>query len=336
MTIAVRFQNVSRHFGNIRAVDGVTLDVAEGEFFAMLGPSGSGKTTCLRLIAGFEQPDAGHLEIFGETAEGVPPYRRNVNTVFQDYALFPHMSVGENVAYGLMIRGMARGDREKRAREALAMVKLSGYESRRPAQLSGGQRQRVALARALVNEPKVLLLDEPLGALDLKLREQMQEELKLLQKEVGITFVFVTHDQGEALAMSDRLAIFNEGQIIQVGKPSEVYERPNSRFVASFVGSSNVLPPEFAAQHGGSKHWTSLRPEKIRVQRKDDTPAAETSVTGKISSVHYQGSQTRVTVNVGELRLAAYAPSAQGVFHEGEVVTLEWEPEALHAMERNR
>ena len=336
MTIAVRFQRVCRHFGQVRAVDDVTLDVAEGEFFAMLGPSGSGKTTCLRLIAGFEQPDSGHIEIFGETAEGVPPYRRNVNTVFQDYALFPHMSVGENVAYGLMIRGFGRAEREARTREALGMVKLSGFEGRRPMQLSGGQRQRVALARALVNEPKVLLLDEPLGALDLKLREQMQEELKSLQKEVGITFVFVTHDQGEALAMSDRLAIFNEGRIVQVGRPSEVYERPNSRFVASFVGSSNLLPPDVSHRIGGSRHWTSLRPEKVTVIRNGgQAPAGQSSISGRIMSVHYQGSQTRITVDVdGNLRVAANASSAEGAFHEGELVTLSWRPEALHAMEQ--
>ena len=338
MPPAVRFVKVCRRFGSVRAVDGVTLDIAEGEFFAMLGPSGSGKTTCLRLIAGFEQPDAGHIEIFGETAEGVPPYRRNVNTVFQDYALFPHMSVGENVAYGLMIRGLPRAAREKKARQTLAMVKLNGFESRTPAQLSGGQRQRVALARALVNEPKVLLLDEPLGALDLKLREQMQEELKSLQKEVGITFVFVTHDQGEALAMSDRLAIFNEGRIIQVGKPSEVYEKPNNRFVADFVGSSNVLPPDFALKHGGTEHWTSLRPEKITVIRFGAAaPANHKSISGKISSLHYQGSQTRVTVSLGsELRLTAYAPPARGAFFEGETVTLHWPSEALHAMEQDQ
>jgi putative spermidine/putrescine transport system ATP-binding protein len=244
MTPAVRFQNASRRFGSVRAVDGVTLDIVEGEFFAMLGPSGSGKTTCLRLIAGFEQPDEGHIEIFGETAEGVPPYKRNVNTVFQDYALFPHMTVGENVAYGLRIKGVGRADREAKARDALAMVKLAGYEDRRPAQLSGGQRQRVALSRALVNGPKVLLLDEPLGALDLKLREQMQEELKALQKELGITFVFVTHDQGEALSMANRVAVFNDGKIMQVGSPADVYERPQSRFVADLSDRRmRYLPP---------------------------------------------------------------------------------------------
>ncbi|MEK1864737.1 MAG: ABC transporter ATP-binding protein, partial [Rhizobium leguminosarum] len=205
MTPAVRFQQVSRHFGQVRAVDGVDLEIAPGEFFAMLGPSGSGKTTCLRLIAGFEQPTAGHIQIFGETADGVPPYRRNVNTVFQDYALFPHLNILDNVAYGLMVKGVGKAERMKAAGDALELVKLPGYGARRPGQLSGGQRQRVALARALVNKPKVLLLDEPLGALDLKLREQMQEELKSLQRALGITFVFVTHDQGEALSMADRV-----------------------------------------------------------------------------------------------------------------------------------
>jgi putative spermidine/putrescine transport system ATP-binding protein len=244
MSPAVRFVNVSRRFGSVRAVDGVTLDIAEGEFFAMLGPSGSGKTTCLRLIAGFEQPNEGHIEIFGETAEGVPPYERNVNTVFQDYALFPHMTVGENVAYGLRIRGIPKAEREAKARDALAMVKLSGYGDRRPSQLSGGQRQRVALARALVNGPKVLLLDEPLGALDLKLREQMQEELKALQKKLGITFVFVTHDQGEALSMADRVAIFNDGKIIQVERrPTSMKSRARASWPTSLGHRTCSRPP---------------------------------------------------------------------------------------------
>jgi putative spermidine/putrescine transport system ATP-binding protein len=335
MSPAVRFANVSRHFGPVRAVDGVTFDIAEGEFFAMLGPSGSGKTTCLRLIAGFEQPNEGHIEIFGETAEGVPPYKRNVNTVFQDYALFPHLTVGENVAYGLRIKGVPKAEREAKARDALAMVKLAGYEERRPAQLSGGQRQRVALARALVNGPKVLLLDEPLGALDLKLREQMQEELKALQEKLGITFVFVTHDQGEALSMADRVAIFNEGKIVQVGSPSDIYERPSSRFVADFVGSSNVLDPEFAARHGGAKKWTSLRPERIGVFTPDTkVPEGSAATDGEIKMVSYQGSVTRFGVENGDVRMhAEVSADGAGNFKEGDSVRLIWPKSAMVTME---
>jgi putative spermidine/putrescine transport system ATP-binding protein len=334
MSAAVRFQNVSRRFGSVRAVDDVTLDIAPGEFFAMLGPSGSGKTTCLRLIAGFEQPDGGHIEIFGETAEGVPPYKRNVNTVFQDYALFPHMTVGENVAYGLMIRGVARAERAAKAKDALAMVKLAGYEDRRTTQLSGGQRQRVALARALVNGPKVLLLDEPLGALDLKLREQMQEELKALQKELGITFVFVTHDQGEALSMANRVAIFNDGKIIQVGSPSDVYERPRSRFVADFVGSSNVLSPDFARRHGGEDKWTSLRPEKIGVHSASAlVPAVHGSADGVVKTISYQGSVTRLNVATEDTRLIAAVPATSAPFRPGDAVRLMWPKSAMMAMD---
>lgn len=334
MMTAVRFVNVSRHFGQVKAVDGVTLDIGEGEFFAMLGPSGSGKTTCLRLIAGFEQPDQGHIEIFGETAEGVPPYKRNVNTVFQDYALFPHMTVGENVAYGLRIKGMPKAEREAKARDALAMVKLAGFEERRPAQLSGGQRQRVALARALVNGPKVLLLDEPLGALDLKLREKMQEELKALQKKLGITFVFVTHDQGEALSMADRVAIFNDGKIVQVGTPVEVYQRPGSRFVADFVGSSNVLSPAFAAHHGGEAKWTSLRPETIRVlPAESPVPKAHSQADGEIKMISYQGSVTRLSVETEGLRITAEVPAGATRFEEGESVRLVWPKSAMVTME---
>jgi putative spermidine/putrescine transport system ATP-binding protein len=334
MSPAVRFDNVSRRFGDVRAVDGVSLDIAPGEFFAMLGPSGSGKTTCLRLIAGFEQPDEGHIEIFGEAAEGVPPYKRNVNTVFQDYALFPHMSVGDNVAYGLMIRGLGRAEREMKARDALAMVKLSGYEARRPAQLSGGQRQRVALARALVNEPKVLLLDEPLGALDLKLREQMQEELKALQKDLGITFVFVTHDQGEALSMANRVAIFNEGRIVQVGRPDEVYERPRSRFVADFVGSSNVLPPAFAASRGGEARWVSLRPERIGVfEPGTEVPDGHAHADGVVKLVSYQGAVTRVGVAVEDLRICGEGVARTVTFKQGDGVRLIWPRSAMVAME---
>ncbi len=334
MSPSVQFRNVSRRFGSIRAVDGVSLDIEPGEFFAMLGPSGSGKTTCLRLIAGFEQPDEGHIEIFGEAVEGVPPYKRNVNTVFQDYALFPHMTVGENVAYGLMIKGMSRPEREAKAREALAMVKLAGYEERRTTQLSGGQRQRVALARALVNGPKVLLLDEPLGALDLKLREQMQEELKALQKDLGITFVFVTHDQGEALSMANRVAIFNEGKIVQLGSPADVYERPNSRFVADFVGSSNVLSPAFAAAHGGVSKWTSLRPEKIGVFAAGTlVPAVHAHADGAIKMISYQGPVTRVSVDAGDVRLIAEVPAGSARVKQGDTVRLIWPKSAMVTMD---
>jgi putative spermidine/putrescine transport system ATP-binding protein len=332
MPSAVRLENVSRRFGAVRAVDGVSLNIEPGEFFALLGPSGSGKTTCLRLIAGFEQPDEGHIEIFGETVEGVPPYRRNVNTVFQDYALFPHMTVGENVAYGLMIKGVGKSEREAKALDALAMVKLAGYEVRRTVQLSGGQRQRVALARALVNGPKVLLLDEPLGALDLKLREQMQEELKSLQSSLGITFIFVTHDQGEALSMANRVAIFNDGKIVQIGSPSDVYERPTSRFVADFVGSSNVLPPEFAAAHGGQPHWTSLRPERIEVKAGSAAaPEGYASAEGTVAAISYQGAVTRITAATGTSTLVAAVPPGV-TFEKHDRVTLLWPKAAMVAM----
>jgi putative spermidine/putrescine transport system ATP-binding protein len=338
MVTAVSFQDVSRHFGAVRAVDDVSLEIAEGEFFAMLGPSGSGKTTCLRLIAGFDQPTSGHIEIFGETAEGVPPYRRNVNTVFQDYALFPHMRVLDNVAYGLMVKGVAKAERHAQAREALGLVKLAGMETRRPAELSGGQRQRVALARALVNKPKVLLLDEPLGALDLKLREQMQIELKTLQKHLGITFVFVTHDQGEALSMADRVAIFNEGKLIQVGTPRDVYETPQTRFVADFVGSSNVFDPDFSEAHFGRRTWTSLRPESIKIgPRAIHTPAGRRidglGPEGVVVSVQYQGSVNRVVLDVDGILVTAAVPATELAGTPGERVTLSWGPRALHTLE---
>jgi putative spermidine/putrescine transport system ATP-binding protein len=329
MTSAVSFQKVSRHFGSVRAVDGVDLDIVPGEFFAMLGPSGSGKTTCLRLIAGFEQPTAGSISIFGERAEGVPPYRRNVNTVFQDYALFPHLNVLDNVGYGLMVKGVGKPERQKAAEEALSLVRLPGYGARRPGQLSGGQRQRVALARALVNQPKVLLLDEPLGALDLKLRENMQEELKSLQKALGVTFVFVTHDQGEALSMADRVAVFNDGRIMQIGTPQDIYQRPRTRFVADFVGSSNVLPPDFVQRHSGQHRWASLRPESIRVARavKGDGVAA------RLVSTNYLGATTRLALDADGLRLHAIVAAGTALPGEGEAVVLTFNREHLHLMD---
>ena len=329
MTAAVSFRQVSRHFGSVRAVDAVDLEIGAGEFFAMLGPSGSGKTTCLRLIAGFEQPTAGSISIFGERAEGVPPYRRNVNTVFQDYALFPHLSVLDNVAYGLMVKGVGKAERHKAAQEALALVQLPGYGDRRPAQLSGGQRQRVALARALVNQPRVLLLDEPLGALDLKLRENMQEELKALQKKLGITFVFVTHDQGEALSMADRVAVFNDGRIMQVGSPEDIYQRPATRFVADFVGSSNVLPPDFVKRWSGQHRWGSLRPESIRIGRDE----AGDGVSARLVSTNYLGATTKLLLDAEGLRLHATVPAGTALPQEGEQVRLTFNREHLHLMD---
>ncbi len=329
MIPAVSFTRVSRHFGSVHAVDAVDLAVERGEFFAMLGPSGSGKTTCLRLIAGFEQPTDGEIAIFGESAVGVPPYRRNVNTVFQDYALFPHLNVLDNVGYGLMVRGVGKAERHKAAEDMLALVRLPGYAARKPGQLSGGQRQRVALARALVNRPKVLLLDEPLGALDLKLRENMQEELKILQKALGITFIFVTHDQGEALSMADRVAVFNEGRIVQIGAPSDIYQRPRSRFVADFVGSSNVLPPDFVQRWSGRKNWGSLRPEQVRVSRE---PGGE-GVAARVVALNYLGAATRLALDAGGLRLHATMPAGAALPQPGDAVTLTFNREHLHVME---
>ncbi len=325
MTAAVSLSAVSRHFGSVKALDAVDLDISEGEFFAMLGPSGSGKTTCLRLIAGFEQPTSGHIEIFGERVEGVPPYRRSVNTVFQDYALFPHMNVIDNVAYSLMLRRVPWAERMRTAEAALDMVKLGGYGGRRPGQLSGGQRQRVALARAIVNKPKVLLLDEPLGALDLKLRESMQEELKSLQKRLGITFIFVTHDQGEALSMADRVAVFSDGRIRQVGTPADVYQRPNSPFVADFVGSSNVLPPDFVEGLIGERRWASLRPEALRIGGAGD-------LRGTVTARNYLGPVTRLALDAAGLRLHAVVASGEGLPQEGDEVGLAFDRAALHLM----
>ncbi|MEM8752226.1 MAG: ABC transporter ATP-binding protein [Pseudomonadota bacterium] len=325
MTAAVSFSGVSRHFGEVRAVDDVSMEIGAGEFFAMLGPSGSGKTTCLRLIAGFEKPTAGRIAIFGEDATATPPYRRPVNTVFQDYALFPHLNVEDNVAYGLMIAGAGKADRRRAAHEALEMVALPGYAKRKPSELSGGQRQRVALARALVNKPKVLLLDEPLGALDLKLREQMQEELKSLQRRIGVTFVFVTHDQGEALSMADRVAVFSEGRIRQVGTPKDVYDRPTTPFVADFVGSSNVLPPALAERLCGAARHASLRPEAIRL--------AGDGLEAEVLGVTYLGAATRLSVTADGARLTVLLGKGADVPAAGERVRLTWDPADLHLMD---
>ena len=327
--IAVKFAGVSRHFGAVRAVDGISFEIRDGEFFSMLGPSGSGKTTCLRLIAGFERPDAGNIVIHGTNVEGVPPYRRDVNTVFQDYALFPHMTVSENVEYGLMIRKVAAVERRRRSQEILGLMKLDAMGKRKPNQLSGGQRQRVALARALINQPSVLLLDEPLGALDLKLREQMQEELKVLQRQVGITFIYVTHDQGEALAMSDRLAVFNRGRIEQIGAPAEIYEHPASAFVAGFVGVSNVCTGELARRITGSAQAFAIRPEKIAmIAKSEQGPDGWFCVAGRIRAVTYHGATTRYAVVLddgGELAVMQQnAGDGRPFAGIGEAVALTW------------
>ncbi len=328
---AIALRDVTRHFGKVRAVDGIDLDIAEGEFFSMLGPSGSGKTTCLRLIAGFEQPDAGAIELFGERVEALPPYRRAVNTVFQDYALFPHMDVLDNVAYGLRMKGFSRAERHVAARDALAMVRLEGMEHRRPRALSGGQRQRVALARALANRPRVLLLDEPLGALDLKLREEMQVELKTLQRRLGLTFVFVTHDQTEALAMSDRVAVFANGRMVQVGTPDDIYERPRDAFVARFVGSANVLDAIFCTQNGFAYQAHCVRAERIALGGD-----AAVQVDGVCVDVQYQGAVRRLVVDASGQRLTAQIAAHGAPVSIGEAVTLSWPRQAMHPLQPER
>jgi len=298
-TPAIRLRGLRKTFGEVVAVDSVDLDIADGEFLTLLGPSGSGKTTVLRMIAGFELPTSGSIELGGRDVSQLPPFARDVNTVFQDYALFPHMTVQENVEYGLKVKKVGRSERRTRAEEALAAVRLDTYGSRKPAEMSGGQRQRVALARALVNRPKVLLLDEPLGALDLKLREQMQVELKGIQRDVGITFVFVTHDQEEALTMSDRIAVFNAGRIEQVGSAADVYEHPATEFVAGFVGTSNLLRGEASMKILGLDGVFSVRPEKIRLVTLDEHAGdGEHSATGTVAEVVYVGDATRFVVEL--------------------------------------
>jgi putative spermidine/putrescine transport system ATP-binding protein len=312
------------------AVAGIDLEVAPGEFFTFLGPSGSGKTTTLRMIAGFEDPSEGSIELAGEPVSGVPPYERAINTVFQDYALFPHMTVGENVAYGLRVARVDKAERARRRDEALEMVRLPGYADRKPGELSGGQRQRVALARAIVNRPRVLLLDEPLGALDLKLREQMQTELKTIQGEVGITFVYVTHDQDEALTMSDRIAVFNEGRIEQVSAPEQLYEQPVNEFVAGFVGVSNLL------ERDGRR--VTIRPEKIQLLAPGASAEGLHSEPGRVAEVAYAGMVTRYTVTLdGGGTLQLVRQNSEGAANEqaaqGNEVLVGWRPEHAAAIQ---
>ena len=336
--IDVRLAGIRKTYGAVVAVDDLDLDIKAGEFFTLLGPSGSGKTTTLRLIAGFERPDRGRIELGGVDVTKRAPYDRDVNTVFQDYALFPHMTVAENVAYGLRVKGVSKAERRRRVEEILRVVRLPDVGRRKPVQLSGGQRQRIALARSLVNAPKVLLLDEPLGALDLKLRQEMQIELKRIQRavsevgeravsEVGITFVYVTHDQEEALTMSDRLAVFNEGRIEQIGAPADVYERPSTEFVAGFVGVSNVL------ERDGRKF--TVRPEKIQMHFDE----AGNGELGRIEDVVYVGMFTRYIVALdsgGELTVVRQnleTSSQEALESRGRRVRLEWRPEHTFEIE---
>jgi putative spermidine/putrescine transport system ATP-binding protein len=329
---AVALEDVVKRFGDVVAVDGVSLDVRPGEFFSLLGPSGSGKTTCLRMIAGFEQPTSGRILLDGRDVSDLPPFQRDVNTVFQDYALFPHMSVAQNVGYGLMVRKIPGSERARRVADALEMVRLGHLGDRKPGQLSGGQRQRVALARSLVMRPRVLLLDEPLGALDLKLRQAMQIELKEIQQEVGLTFLYVTHDQEEALTMSDRLAVFNQGEVEQVGSPAEVYERPATAFVAGFIGVSNVLDGEVAKRITGSGHAFTVRPETIAIVPPDtEMDASHCTATGRVREVVYLGSVTRYIVELddgGELVVMQQnltTSSMEALQVRGKAVRLRWD-----------
>ena len=321
----IEIRNLAKAFGSVKAVDGVDLDIDSGEFITLLGPSGSGKTTVLRMIAGFEDPDSGTIKLNGQDITHLPPYDRDVNTVFQDYALFPHMDVISNIEYGLRVKKIPKEERREKAMNALQQVRLSGFEERKPNQLSGGQRQRVALARALVNRPSVLLLDEPLGALDLKLRQQMQIELKELQREVGITFIFVTHDQEEALTMSDRIAVFDKGKIQQLDKPAVIYENPENEFVAGFVGVSNLISGTAAEKLLGKKGTFTVRPEKIRLEDK--------GADGVIREVEYLGPTTRflVDLDAGAQLVVLQQNSEQSAIDvenlRGKKVSLSWDKE---------
>jgi putative spermidine/putrescine transport system ATP-binding protein len=326
-TADVRVSGLRKSYGKVAAVAGVDLEIGRGEFFTMLGPSGSGKTTTLRMIAGFERPDAGTVELAGKDVSSLPPFDRDVNTVFQDYALFPHMTVQQNVEYGLRVKKVPKAERRLKATEALSLVRLEGYGDRKPGQLSGGQRQRVALARAIVNTPRALLLDEPLGALDLKLRQELQIELKQIQQELGMTFIYVTHDQEEALTMSDRIAVFNQGKIEQIGTPAEMYEHPTTQFVAGFIGTSNIL------ERAGRTF--TVRPEKIRLL----TGEADEGEPGTITAAVYLGPVTKFIVALdggGELTVVQQnlETSSEDVHElERKRVRLRWSPDVEFVIE---
>ena len=350
MSAAVSLRGISKLFDDVTAVDNVDLDIADGEFFALLGPSGCGKTTTLRMIAGLELPSAGSLQIFGEEVGSLPPNKRPVNTVFQNYALFPHMSVADNVAFGLRMRKVPKPEISTRVQEAISLVRMTGMEGRRPNQLSGGQQQRVALARALVNRPKVLLLDEPLAALDLKLRQEMQFELKQLQREVGITFVFVTHDQEEALALSDRIGVMNDGRLLQVGTPEEMYDAPVDRFVADFIGRSNFLKgvlessdvvclsngqrinvPVVATVAVGDDVQVSLRPERIMICQLDAAPSGVAKLSGVVDTETFLGNSVVYRVALDWMTIEVETDHRPDVARHavGEQVDVWWRDDAV-------
>ena len=303
MKTALKIKNIQKRYGDVAALDQVDIEIFDGEFFSLLGPSGSGKTTCLKVIAGFEVPDSGTIHLFDEDVSSIPPFKRDVNTVFQDYALFPHMNVRENVGYSLKIKKVPRNNQERLIEEILQKVKLEGYDSRKPSELSGGQKQRVALARSLINKPKVLLLDEPLGALDLKLREQMQFELKSLQRQFEITFVYVTHDQQEAMSMSDRIAIFNEGKIEQIDTPKNIYNKPKSAFVADFIGTTSIISKNNALKYFNYSSAFSLRPEFVSINLDNNN---EFKVEAEIADIQYQGSYYKILFKKDGMNITSF------------------------------
>ena len=324
MKTALKLSNIQKRYGDVAALDQIDIEIFDGEFFSLLGPSGSGKTTCLKVIAGFEVPDSGSIYLFDEDVSSIPPFKRDVNTVFQDYALFPHMNVRDNVGYSLKIKKVPKNDQERLIEEILQKVKLQGYDSRKPSELSGGQRQRVALARSLINKPKVLLLDEPLGALDLKLREQMQFELKSLQRQFEITFVYVTHDQQEAMSMSDRIAIFNEGKIEQIDTPINIYNKPNSAFVADFIGTTSIISKKDALSYFNYSSSFSIRPEFVMVNQSENL---DFNITAKISDIQFQGSSYKLLLEKDSILISAYyyPNSSHSInLNIGETVNLSW------------
>lgn len=327
MIKALELKNINKKFNETVALDNIHLEINDGEFFSLLGPSGSGKTTCLKVIGGFEQPDSGNVSLFNENVTDIPPFKRNVNTVFQDYALFPHMNVEENVCYSLKIKKIPKIEQESQVEEILSTVKLTGYEKRKPSELSGGQRQRVALARSLINKPKILLLDEPLGALDLKLREQMQIELKNLQRQFQITFIYVTHDQQEALSMSDRIAIFNDGKIEQVDTPDNIYKNPKTAFVADFIGTTSLVSKQLAAELFNYNSAFSIRPENIKINNEQDSKS-EFNAKVVVTDIQFQGSYYKILCKANDLTLTAlHYVDPQNTFkiNLGDSLELSWD-----------